>query len=282
MGTAFRSANHTTHLVSVIMLLLTLLGTGVAAVYVYYQMRLYLILNGHSTWPDQDSAAMALPMTAARIPGQSYTPSIVSKTDPDATCMGPLVFIDDVSYEKSQSGRGYARRPFLHSNSSFIVTPRTLSRANSLPTSGAIDIQDQLSKRLESLFDTSKNTTTSSAADLLGASLRPSADAESTHRSMMVHDDIAALHDVHYERGTASMDLWRPESMTLGQQGKPPRPHVVSGREIAADADTYARLHGRREYGRTRGDSSAALLGRPPSLDDEPTYDSDIQLGEVR
>ncbi len=121
-----------------------------------------------------------------------------------------------------------------------------------------------------------------SSADLLDTNPRQTEDAESSRLTSMAGEDEAVLRDRYYERGTASMDLWRPESMTLGQQARPRQSYAMSGREIAADADEYARRHGRPDYGRSRGDSSAALLGRPPSLDDEPTNDSDIGIDKLR
>lgn len=57
-------------------------------------------------------------------------------------------------------------------------------------------------------------------------------------------------------RGTVSLDIERPRQF-------------MSGREIAEDADEYAVAHGARrpDLGRMRGESSAALLGRPHLVD---------------
>lgn len=81
-----------------------------------------------------------------------------------------------------------------------------------------------------------------------------------------------------FVRGTSSMDMWRPSSMTLSTAGKlaeakheerrqqsRDRAGRMGGREIAKDADEYASSHGvsRPDMGRRRGESSAALLGRP-------------------
>jgi hypothetical protein len=83
-----------------------------------------------------------------------------------------------------------------------------------------------------------------------------------------------------FVRGTSSMDMWRPSSMTLSTAGKlaeakheerrqqsRDRAERIGGREIAKEADEYAASHGasRPEMGRRRGESSAALLGRPES-----------------
>jgi hypothetical protein len=47
----------------------------------------------------------------------------------------------------------------------------------------------------------------------------------------------------------------------------------VGGRQIADDADMYALARGGRrpDYGRTRGESRAALLGRPGDDDADST-----------
>jgi hypothetical protein len=96
-----------------------------------------------------------------------------------------------------------------------------------------------------------------------------SATSKASESLLQQYDDIVRAGEV--VRGTASMDLWRPSHMSLHHHAgreeaiararSPPR----SGREIAQDADTYAALHGalRPDLGRMRGESSAALLGRP-------------------
>lgn len=62
-------------------------------------------------------------------------------------------------------------------------------------------------------------------------------------------------------RGTVSLDIARPLRNSRSPGG--------SGREIADDADEYAHLRGARrpDYGRFRGESRAALLGRPTEDD---------------
>lgn len=83
--------------------------------------------------------------------------------------------------------------------------------------------------------------------------------------------------EAEYIRGTSSMDMWRPSSMTLSALGKQAEVEYegrlqqekgkqgASGREIARDADEYALSGGatRPARNRMRGESSAALLGRP-------------------
>lgn len=87
--------------------------------------------------------------------------------------------------------------------------------------------------------------------------------------------------EVEYVRGTSSMDMWRPSSMTLSALGKQAeakyeerrlqerKKRGVGGREIARDADEYAVSKGgkRPDLSRARGESSAALLGRPTDIE---------------
>jgi hypothetical protein len=266
LGTAFKSKNHTTHVISLVTLFLTIVGTFIAALYIYYQLRLYLIQRGDSRWPGESGQPIDLPMSSADLEGKAYTASISSKDDFGA----PLVMIDDMSDEMSQVGG--RRKPFIHSSSSFNVTPRApLSRANSLPASGALDVMEYLGKSTPgSLGQHGTATPQLTAGERSGT---PSYTEQPLLRALD-RLNASALDEPSSERGTASLDLWRPESMTLGQTGRQPpaRATVKSGREIAAEADLYARAHGARrrsEYGRSRGDSSAALLGRPPSLDEE-------------
>ncbi|RXK39777.1 hypothetical protein M231_02970 [Tremella mesenterica] len=58
-------------------------------------------------------------------------------------------------------------------------------------------------------------------------------------------------------------DIYPSRAASL--DGQRPSRNVMGGRDIADEADLYAMRHGARrpEYGRSRGDSRAALLGRP-------------------
>ena len=67
-------------------------------------------------------------------------------------------------------------------------------------------------------------------------------------------------------------DVYTPRAMSLDME-RPLSRNVMGGREIADDADLYAIAKGakRPEYGRMRGDSRAALLGRPRAESDLST-----------
>lgn len=114
-------------------------------------------------------------------------------------------------------------------------------------------------------------TNTSMASNASNISEQLLLDLQDTTPRVSGDDDV-------FVRGTSSMDMWRPSSMTLSTAGKlaeakheerrqqsRDRAERMGGREIAKEADEYAASHGasRPEMGRRRGESSAALLGRP-------------------
>ena len=295
--------------------MLTIVGTGVAAVYIYYQMRIYLLrkerydraqqleLNGDAGDPE-----MAMVDNAGR-PAIGGRRSLDGREDADHTR-----YTDEPcptsAYRRAQETKA-TRRPFLHSNSSFGVFAgaSTPSRSKSLHEQDGSSVSEYLkTKRLEFANEGSRigtetprfvvssadepyagsgRTSESAGDDRTGTHLnpfqhsiqtRPRSDTNAStasERLLQQYNEIVEAADV--VRGTASLDLWRPADMSLHRHGRQSqdgegtrsRSPPVSGREIAKDADHFAALRGapRPDLGRSRGESSAALLGRP-QLDD--------------
>ncbi|KAJ9116372.1 hypothetical protein QFC22_004813 [Naganishia vaughanmartiniae] len=356
VGTAFGSTNSTTHTISVITLFLTIIGTGVAAIYIYYQMRIYLICSGIVSASDTlvtDSEMAQVPTLNVlhdledKLTASGYPPPYRPRS-------GTILSGEAAPAYSTIQQQKNERRPFIHSNSSqydnAAVTANrsgshTPSRSRSMGNRAQDDIEvymrqnrsvNQSSNHSHSdsaeaapyrdevddapKFETSSagdsihsrslrgltpspgkvnaprssaylalpgsagaiasgsgtenrsrsatNASTASNVSLLGERLL--LDLEMTTRKQP--DD-----EVEVVRGTSSMDMWRPSSMTLSALGKQAEAKYeerrqqekerpgMSGREIARDADEYALSRGgkRPDMNRVRGESSAALLGRP-------------------
>ncbi|KAK8866019.1 hypothetical protein IAR55_001170 [Kwoniella newhampshirensis] len=275
LGKAFGTQSRKNTIISVITTVLTLIGTVIAAVYIYYQMRLVM-----------RKRLLAMPSAI-----DSTTGSVTMLEFPD---------------EKREGGSNsfHARRPWLFTNGSTISTvggvngSRTPTRSWSMPghmneeewrdwvqelefeqgvlatSSGRVGtpaikvdgnaIVDDFDPAppLITPFDTPSakyNTTTSGASTPMY-----------TEQDMLVPalsfptDKLNAL-DTTYpptssKRGEPSTRTSSAMELTPPRNNRP-----VGGREIADDADLYALSRGARrpEYGRMRGDSRAALLGRP-------------------
>jgi hypothetical protein len=227
-------------------MLLTVLGTAVAAIYIYYQMRLVIIRN----------AAQQLPTTAA---------------DPSAPTWEDVARVEG---DTVMTEGPHARRPWLFSNGSYINTPgvRTPVRSKSLPgelgeeemtqwiedmrynDTPAIEVHGAETGRDVGAFSYFSPLPSSSHLAVGGDSPVPTrpTPTRTSSRAALLPSELAE-NGIH--RDTVSLDLVRE----LGQ-GQVPR----GGREIAADADAYAVARGAKRpgYGRSRGDSGAALLGR--------------------
>ncbi len=274
-----------------------------AAVYVYYQMRLYLIQKGHSEWPKAAGAQTnELPMTSADVDKDTDSKAEMERMG-GITLVSVAEKVND-GWSTPRCGSG-SRRPFLHSTSSFTIPQgqRGVTRTKSLPSSHAQEMQDIFARQSSSgsplltpgsasfdsradddrIQDPDTSITSTMHSDVPMLRLPLSANPDIIGSPSRASFQLADAQD--YERGTASMDMWRPESMTLGTLGKQARwraerhghAHVAGGRDIAADADDYARAHGARrpDYGRRRGESSAALLPRP--TDDESASISGVE-----
>ncbi|GHJ90440.1 hypothetical protein NliqN6_6842 [Naganishia liquefaciens] len=366
VGTAFGSKNKTTHTVSIITLFLTIIGTVIAAIYIYYQLRIYLICHGNETSqvttsePEMtqvstldDVQDLDSKLTAAGYP-PPYRPR--SGTLPSGEAAPAYTTIQLQKHE---------RRPFIHSNSSFFgnsnANPnrislttnsgsRTPSRSRSLGHTAQDDLEAYLaSKRRRSrepldptpyrdedseaptfVIDAAEDGYRGLEDDIERGNRRRDGNRDSYPPTPPVSGPYLGIPDVYeagqgssistspgyrqrsatdasmasnashiseqllldlrdttprvsgdddvYVRGTSSMDMWRPSSMTLSTSGKlaeakheerrrrsRDRAERIGGREIAKDADEYASRHGARrpDMGRRRGESSAALLGRP-------------------
>jgi hypothetical protein len=320
VGTAFNSKNATTHAVSVFTLMLTIVGTGIAAVYIYYQMRIYLLKKekyNRAVQMEMEGRGDNPEMTM--VPGSTRT-SVGGRRSLDGeaiTSSLDMPYTDEpcptTAYRQVQTQKN-VRRPFLHSNSSYGVLSgsHTPSRSKSLHEQDGQNISEYLkSKRQSQLHhdrapESGYNTpdvvissamgegpvqrddsmerppndtsgfhldVAQSIEDIKKTRRRSDTNASSASRAsemlLQQYEEIVQAGEI--VRGTASLDLWRPEHMSLHQSGKDrTRSPPPSGRDIARDADTFAAMHGARrpDLGRSRGESSAALLGRPP-MDDQ-------------
>ncbi|WWD17782.1 hypothetical protein CI109_102224 [Kwoniella shandongensis] len=275
LGKAFGTQSRKNTIISVTTTILTLIGTVIAAVYIYYQMRLVM-----------RKRLLALPVVT-----DSMVASVTMSEFPD---------------EKREGGTNHihARRPWLFSNGSSLSTTgtgsgyRTPTRSWSMPGHMNEEEWREWVKELEyeqTVLATSNGRADTPAIKLDGSALvddkEPTPalvtpyDAPAVKFNSMVSgtstpmyteqdvlvpalsfatDDINKF-DMTYpptptKRGEPST---RPPSV---MELTPPRTNrPIGGREIADDADSYALTRGARrpEYGRMRGDSRAALLGRP-------------------
>ena len=319
VGTAFNSKNATTHAVSVFTLMLTIVGTGIAAVYIYYQMRIYLLKKekyNRAVQMEMEGRGDNPEMTM--VPGSTGT-SVGGRRSLDGEAMASSVnmpYTDEpcpaTAYRQVQTQKN-VRRPFLHSNSSYGVLSgsHTHSRSKSLHEQDGQNISEYLKLKRQSQLHHIPTESVHNTPDLVistvadeGSVQRDESTEGSSNDTSGFHLDVdQSIDDIRktrrrsdtnassasrasekllqqYEeivqagemvRGTASLDLWRPEHMSLQQSGRNgTRSPPPSGRDIARDADTFAAMHGARrpDLGRSRGESSAALLGRPP-MDDQ-------------
>lgn len=285
--------------------MLTIVGTGVAAVYIYYQMRIYLVKKeryNRAQELEQNTGEGDPEMAMVDNPAQSGIGGRRSLDGQEMTSYAP--YTDEPcpasAYKRVQETKA-TRRPFLHSNSSFgvLTGASTPSRSKSLHERDAGAISEYLkTKRMDFAstgsatgYDTPqfvissadeasadpKEASYKAGGDEVGSHLnpfqtgtqtgRPRSDTNAStasERLLQRYNEIVEAADV--VRGTASLDLWRPADMSLHARSRSP---PVSGRAIAKDADQLAVLRGasRPDLGRSRGESSAALLGRP-ELDD--------------
>lgn len=367
VGTAFGSKNKTTHTVSIITLFLTIIGTVIAAIYIYYQLRIYLICHGNETTQVTSSEPeMTQVSTLDDVQDLNTKLTAAGYPPPYRPRSGTLLSGEAAPAYTTIQLQKHERRPFIHSNSSFFGNSnaypnlanlssnsgsRTPSRSRSLGHTAQDDLEAYLaSKRRRSrepvdtppyrdedrepptfVIDTTEDSDTgreddigrgtrgkaargeaypptppvtgsylvipdgyeaglqgSSTSSSPGYRQRSATDASmasnASHISEQLLLDLRATtprvsgDDDVYVRGTSSMDMWRPSSMTLSTVGKlaeakheerrrqsRDRAERMGGREIAKDADEYASRHGasRPDMGRRRGESSAALLGRP-------------------
>ncbi|KAK4688329.1 hypothetical protein P7C73_g1782, partial [Tremellales sp. Uapishka_1] len=237
LGHAYGTKSRRNTIISTTTTCLTLLGTVVAAVYIYYQMRLVM--------RRQDKLRLSA----------EYLPTYDESTAQEP----PTIMI-----EKDQDAL-HARRPWLFSTPSY-SSSRTPSRTKSLP--GPLDAQELREWLQLEEAASGWNTPAMSDADspFFAHSLNPSASTSALLSAPSPYlaptrysaPDVADLSDVEAEGDTYPPRI--RETMSLDLVRNLP----AGGREIAADADRYAIARGaRRDGGRSRGESRAALLGRP-------------------
>lgn len=256
LGKAFDSKNRTTHLVSIGAMLLTVLGTAVAAVYIYYQMRLVIKRN----------AAMDLPTSMT----DSSLPTWEDVQRESGTAMIELT---------DEKGGAHVRRPWLHSNGSYNNTPGSWTPARSKSLPGELTEEDMAQWVTEmryndnpmasgsivaaygaggdvpppfSYFSPAPSFNHLSVAGDSPAPTRPT-PSRTNSRAALLASDSTSIVESSIHRDTVSLDLVRE-----------PQAEIRGGRGVAADADNLAVARGARRpgYGRSRGDSGAALLGR--------------------
>lgn len=255
LGTAFISKSTRSHVVSVVTMLLTLIGTGIAAVYIYYQMRLYLIRQTSVEQAGQDRGEVRDGPEMATIQDEKSASSSDSCPPPyDAAAQSITI---DLYPPKHSS-----RRPFVLSNSSRITTSPV--RSKSLPhaetqematcnVGGVLPMRPRGPEIQASRSDLINITTTPSLQDLVDI---PSSSSSSTstsapsvaimsstystgrNRSETVNSSASLLPrvseigiddtcggyvDLEAEderisvRGMSSMDLWRPIDVNTGE-----------------------------------------------------------------
>ncbi|WVQ82691.1 hypothetical protein IAT38_004823 [Cryptococcus sp. DSM 104549] len=288
LGKAFGTKSRTNTIVSVICTVATLLGTVIAAVYIYYQMRIAM----------RRQALAALPGTAD---GDSSTVTMSEFTD-----------------EKREGGL-HARRPWLFTNGSTSGPGgegtgfRTPARSWSMP--GHMN-DEELREWVREIEEERRLANPSAAGGVGGVAGEgapaikvdgvtvldtlppafsppgsPTLRVPGTHTAstsgvstpITSETDIlvsgpspsASLLDLNTTYPPAAPSPYRSapsgrrtpsDTSTIGlESSSSPQRQPRGGREIADDADAYAISHGARrpDYRRMRGDSRAALLGRP-------------------
>ncbi|WVW82396.1 hypothetical protein I302_104403 [Kwoniella bestiolae CBS 10118] len=266
LGKAFGTQSRKNTIISISMTVLTLIGTVVAALYIYYQMRIVMRRN----------AAMTLPTTIV----ESETSMTMSEFPDEKRGSTAL----------DNSNHLHARRPWLYTNPSTVSSVngsgfRTPTRSWSMPghmneeelrewvkemeyeqstnsqlnnvSTPAIKIDDDTGSNT-GMFDNLPPVFTPNLEppqfNFTNHSVSPSGTSTPAY---LESDSLVSVEDL------TTYPPKRGESSKLSIEVTPPR-RVKGGREIADESDLYAISKGakRPEYGRMRGDSRAALLGR--------------------
>lgn len=253
LGTAFGTHSKKDTIISATTTVATLLATVVAAVYIYYQMR--LVMRRRPT------SIPCLPTTMQEVRALSIDLSD-STMGRRATEKG----IKSAPHDKYDLYSELApRQPGLLGGR--ILDANGISRARSLPGQLS-DEQVRYLAELEIRSEVETPMKQDEAGPLIRLEEVPSDTKENSgFRSTWISRtgtpvygarpgldrDNSTAGPSFSPRGTMSLDLPREADDRLG------------GREIADDADLFAMSRGARrpDYGRMRGESRAALLGRP-------------------
>ncbi|WVQ70908.1 hypothetical protein IAR50_000433 [Cryptococcus sp. DSM 104548] len=278
LGKAFGNSTHTTKIVSAVTTVLTILATVVAAVYIYYQMRLVMRRQEIAVTLDTSVASVVLSDFTdekrdglqARRPWLSTNESTPEENGggfrtPARSWSMPghmndeelRAWLAEIKNEKAMAtltgvqGEGIgaaAGAPAIKVEGVRVLD--SLPPAFSTPPSPKlVDTAAATPGNNSPLFIPQEHTSLSPSPSLLElntnrppsiASRRPYSE---TRRSV---SDTSSIYEPSLASGTST-------------------PRRYGGREMADDADAYAVAHGahRPEYRRMRGDSRAALLGRP-------------------
>lgn len=263
LGTAFGSHSRKDTIISVTTTIATLIATVIAAIYIYYQMRLVMLR--------QPTTIPCLPTTMREM--QALTVDLSDSTLGRRATLAAIKSAPHDKYGKGEMDEWYgelhARKPWLFGGRGY--DENGLSRARSLPGPLSDDQVRWLASSDPSRADTPMVQITDRPSALgLDAQLEtpagtvdlgavPSISVDNDDKSTATHVRVSSVSrsaspsPYFSPRAAMSLDLPRPVSDRLG------------GREIADDADMYAISRGARrpEYGRSRGESRAALLGRP-------------------
>ncbi|WWC58467.1 uncharacterized protein I303_101009 [Kwoniella dejecticola CBS 10117] len=294
LGKAFGTQSRKNTIISIITTVLTLIGTVVAAVYIYYQMRIVMRRN----------SALSLPTTVENI-DSSMTMSEFPDEKGGSTGVGV-------------SNNLHARRPWLYTNNSTYSSTgsasgfRTPTRSWSMPghmneeelrewvqemeheqsasvklnshiDAPAIKIDAEHGEPLNGMFDNLPSVFTPGLMEnpdsryrlgFSGTSISPSGTSTPAY---MENDGLISTEDLNLSTTYPPTPPKRGESSTPVPKSSTDTPSGRGGREIADEADLYAISKGARrpEYGRMRGDSRAALLGR------QPHDDTALEMGGV-
>ncbi|WWC86345.1 uncharacterized protein L201_001218 [Kwoniella dendrophila CBS 6074] len=294
LGKAFGTQSRKNTIISISMTVLTLLGTVVAAVYIYYQMRIVMRRN----------AAMMLPTTVVEL-DTSMTMSefkdekrgSTTNLDPSKNLHArrPWLFTQSSTYSNDGSGYRTPTRSWSmpgHMNEEelrewvnemeYEQSANSKLNTNNLSTP-AIKIDDENGTSTPGIFDNLPTVFTPGIDETpqsqyqLGfggtsTSISPSGTSTPAYLdtdSLVSTEDLITYPPTTPRKGEPSFrssstppKALASSEMTSSNSSR----NVRGGREIADESDLYAISRGakRPEYGRMRGDSRAALLGRKP------------------
>ncbi|WWC66514.1 uncharacterized protein I206_100417 [Kwoniella pini CBS 10737] len=294
LGKAFGTQSRKNTIISIITTVLTLIGTVVAAVYVYYQMRIVMRRNAAMTLPtiveNLDSS-----MTMSEFPDEKHGATGVDLSH-NLQARRPWLFTNNSTYSSNDSTSGF-RTPTRswsmpgHMNEEELREwvkemeheQSASSKLNKHLSNPAIKIDHDNGESSCSIFDNLPAVFTPGLIEpegsqyqlgFSGTSISPSGTSTPAY---MEGDGLISTEDLTSNNTYPPTPPKRGDSSTPAPKSSHDTARVKGGREIADEADIYAISKGARrpEYGRMRGDSRAALLGR------QPVDDTALEMGGV-
>ncbi|OXG15113.1 hypothetical protein C367_05778 [Cryptococcus neoformans Ze90-1] len=288
LGKAFGTTNRTNTIVSVLTTVLTILATAVAAVYIYYQMRLVirrwaLALPAHvestttsmtlSEWADEKGrdGLYTRRRWMASNDSNEYVNGCESRTLTRSWSMPDHMSEEELKeWMKSLENEKYAS-----SASAWLNAETGDGNASKSASNTKINIQMEL----DSLLPTSRllpvtpkfpgpsNDVTKTRDLGVIQSVSRDSNCSSPSPSLLELDNAYAP-TLASRRPSCTGRIPSSSSLSCDASSTIPGttyPHRMGGREIADEADAYAIAHSARrpEFRRMRGDSRAALLGPP-------------------